>query len=407
MRKILTYSILVLSFLTVFSCRKDQPSSTTGSALIRFVPYEQPAGTKGLITNDTDLKTACTGLSNQAIAVWAARKDNSTGVVTNDVFNGVYLRWQEISGPEGHEDNPSSSESTPSYWNTFNADGTSGPVAWSPGGTYIFRAYYPAGVELRENTNANLFISEYQSDRTQEDLMVAYTRIITNASNINDHVPLNLRHMLAAVSFSFSFKDGPASTGGFAGDDYLTSMWLENTSTGIFCDYGMLAFGDGHDGSNPTDQPEKIEWYNIYAPAAGVKMYEWVASGSGEELKNVESSTDNYTKDKIAMAYTPNGSSDTGHLFTQSPYGGRNYVLAIPQTLHGGTDICFKTSNGMDAVFRAQLPTTLSVGTGMDEHAFQAGYRYDIDLVITKLSIDVLITIKPWNVLDSSYIIEY
>jgi hypothetical protein len=79
----------------------------------------------------------------------------------------------------------------------------------------------------------------------------------------------------------------------------------------------------------------------------------------------------------------------------------------IPQDLHPGTQICFTTENSAGNVFRVNLPDKLYDSSNNEFTSLEPGYRYTFNVVISRLDIEVFITIREWNLLDSSYSIDF
>ena len=381
MRKAFAYCLAAVCALLALSCNRGGDEDVFRP--IRFEVEQEGAVSKALIGNDNDLVHACTpvedgGLGN-AIGLWAAITD-AAGHTTNDVFQGVRLRWFAHSG--GHEDNPDLDEDDDRQkWNTVIVDDQgerAGEVYWRPGETYRFRAYYPAGVELRENTSASTFIAEYRTSRQQDDMLAGYQKVqLTTLADLQQHVQLRMRHTLSAVKFTFRFKEDFPST------DYLTGVWLENEAEGNFMDYGLLVFGDGTEAG-----VERIQWYGISAPVEGEKMYQWCTS-PGLPFSS--------TPESRAVAYQGSDATSTvteGEFFTDND----GFVLMIPQTIGEGTSLCFTTQGSLGYTFKVAIPE----GT-----VLEPGYRYTFNIIISKLDVELLITIKPWNELESSYTINF
>ena len=397
--------IIALVALTAVSCKKTDENVTEASGIIHFEVRQTPSATRSMVVDDAALRTACSPSGGaQSIGLWAAM--SKAGETTNDVFQGVNLQWRPV-GEKGHENNPDLDEEgtdKESYWNTFithQSEVKHAEVYWHPGETYYFRAYYPAGVELANNTSAYTFIAEYNCEIQQDDLMAAYQKVVlADKASLQQHVQLNLLHMLSAVEFRFKFKE----ESGFEKSDKLMSMWLENTDAGEFGNYGLLVFGDGKKegdaGYDPLVSPTEIDWYIMNTPAPGERMYYWENSAGIDFYRN---SSENVA----ATAFSDPGNTTAGALFTGSTYGGHNYVYMIPQDLHPGTQICFTTENSAGNVFRVNMPDSFKDLHDVVYTSLEAGYRYTFNVVISRLDIEVFITIKEWNLIDSSYSIDF
>lgn len=405
--------IWTLLLVAVVSCKKDAPAED-GPYPIRFQVTQTPAITKSMVSTEEQLRYECTPTGDptpgagKSIGLWAAMKKGT--VVTNDVFKGVRLQWHYIGDPKSHESNPDTDEiGNLSYWNTMVTESGVDKFAeiyWHPGEIYYFRAYYPAGVELANNTSATTFIAEYNTENQQEDLMAAYQKVELNSTtgSMQQHVQLNMQHMLSAVQFKFKYKE----EAGFEKEDKIVSVWLENTSTGQLGDYGLLVYGDGKPESDPTANPRKIEWYIMDTPAPGTRMYYWEHS-SGIVFRRTS------TENTAAIAYSDPSQTTSGALFASNswedesitPHVLHNYVYMIPQPLHTGTQICFTTENSAGNVFRVDLPDSFTDNSNVTHTSLDPGWRYTFTIVISRLDIQVFITIREWNKMDSSYTIDF
>ena len=408
--------ILTILLIAVVSCKKDIPAGNEEYP-IRFEVTHTPSITKSMVNTEAQLRLECTPVTdnaqggNKAIGLWAAMQKGS--VITNDVFKGVKLKWHAVGGGKSHELNPDADEQgNESYWNTLVTEGGTDKFAeiyWHPGETYYFRAYYPAGVELANNTSATTFIAEYNTENQQEDLMAAYQKVVLNSTtaSMQQHVQLTMLHMLSAVEFKFKFKEETD----FEKSDKLLSVWLENTETGSFGNYGLLVFGDGRSVDDPGARPTHVEWYIIDSPAPGTKMYHWEhASGIGFYRTNSNNVAATAYSD---VANTSSGGRFAGNIWedtSTTPHTQHHYVYMIPQELHTGTQICFTTENSGGQVFRVNLPDKFydnATPTPNEYTTLEPGYRYTFNIVISRLDIEVFITIKEWNLLDSSYSIDF
>lgn len=395
--------LLLLSLsAAALSCGRlpDGGVSALPAAPVRFeLTPLAPVDTRSMILSDAGLRHACTPVEDgglgRSIGLWAAMSKD--GRTVDDVFQGVRLQWRAF-GDKAHEGNPdpegTEGPGHESYWNTVVDDGgvdRYAEVYWHPGETYTFRAYYPDGVQLASNTNSATFIAEYNTRTRQEDLLAAYCRVhLDTRESLQQHVRLNLMHMLAALRLVFRFKDEE----GFVNSDRLTGAWLENGPDGSFGDYALLVFGDGTDAG-----AEDVSWYIMDAPDEGVRMYEW-SNAAGIPFWRTASAS------LAAEAYVPEGMGpgDTGLLYT----GNGRYVYLIPQALRPGTKVCFTTENSHGRVFSVDFPTTFAApadpaGPGR----LVPGYRYTVNIIISRLDIDTDVSVEPWNRLDSSYTIEF
>lgn len=190
------------------------------------------AGSRSLIGNEEDgkpmekgmttLEDICTPvIGGEAIAVWGDYCQNgfpSDRVEYTTVFQDTHLIYDNTIG-----NNPKSA------WNY------TGPERyWMHDCSYRFRSYFPATVEPISSSNIMTLSLEYQSNRAQDDLMVAYNEADTGAPGFDPTVAVELyfRHTLAALRFKFEL--------GYDNSDKITACWLENGVRDDFAVGGIL-----------------------------------------------------------------------------------------------------------------------------------------------------------------------
>lgn len=392
MNRTLLY-IVLLSAAVLSGCgREDMPSADISGQRIwwNVDSVEGLRATKSLINSYDALVDACKpegdGGDGGSISVWADYTiENET---TKNVFEGTSIIYQDKVGGNPH-----------SSWNYKGND-----IYWSLGGQYKFRAYYPTdadnkgandtdGIQLGDGCNATVFQMNYNTMMTQKDLLVAYNTIDTRSWNLSHPVPLNFRHALSALQFRFQLINIPGQE--YLDSDYLTSVWIENIvdeSEKPFTSIGGLVYGNEGEGNE-----EKLGWTENKWRNPGDKLYEWVNDGVLMENRQ-EGGTVETTQ---AVAYTVTGTTE-GQMFTDND----GFLLVIPQRSEGNVKLFFTTSHGGDTEYSITIPKI----TGTDQNGpsetgeyFIPGYRYIYTISITKTDIRLLLTIKPWNKLDSSY----
>ena len=101
----------------------------------------------------------------------------------------------------------------------------------------------------------------------------------------------------------------------------------------------------------------------------------------------------------VCSAYTTTpANTQTGSVFVEN----EGWIYIIPQAIPTGTQICFKTQNSGDFVYRVPFPA--SVG---GDSRFLRARRYEITLSINASDVDALITILPWNKVDAYHSIDF
>ena len=392
---------LIYIFIAIFAlsgCRKDvQPDMPAESDhVMRFgvESVESLRGTKGIIENIDNLKTACTPLSEppsltlkESVGIWADY--DYLDVTYSNLLSNVELAYYGRTG--------GSSEG----WNY--GDDASDDEYWQIGGVYYFRSYYPQQA-LRDaiisTSSAKTFIVNYNTEVMQEDMMVGYKKVDTKTElNLSKPVEIKLKHSMAALKFRFQFQY--TEEGKYYDTDKLTSCWLRNTDTDGFTTAGMMVYGVTDDDGNYF--PEQIDWAESYQPT--IKFFNW-SYPSGIEFKN-ENDGDGVDFDpedevKAATAYT----LGDGNFINN---GG--WLLVIPQHSDGTVELCFTTEKGgVDNVYSVKLPSKTGTGTdGPDTEGEEwiAGYRYTYTVSITKTDLELFLSLSDWKQLDSSYSIIF
>lgn len=372
------------------------------------------AGTKSLIGNkegDKPMDSGMTTLENicsptdggEAIAVWGDYCPN--GVSSDQAEYTTVFKDTRLIYDNGAGSNPYSAWNYPE------------PAAyWMHDSSYRFRAYFPATVEPISSSNVMTLSFEYQSNRAQDDLMVAYNEADTGSSEFDPAkaVELYFRHTLAALRFVFQL--------GYDNSDVITSCWLENSVRDDFAVGGILFCERREEGGriftkeNPPAEAELdsyFRWLKGYCPEPIYdRFYKWSCTdGNGLELE-----TANGVPVKSAVAYdcTEEATAE-GELFTQN--GG--WLLVLPQESSGNLQLCFQTEHGgKSTVFRVDIPkntTTQLYDNGVprvDEagnpvYGWRAGKRYSYTVRIQKSDLQVLLAVADWNMRYSSTQIEF
>jgi len=387
------------ALLLTCSCGKSIDPDGPAAVQFNISSVAGPAGSKALVEDANNLISACTPTANgglgQSIGIWADAIVD--GTQKKNVFNGTQLIWEAV-GSEGHEGHPDDAGETasPSFWNY-----KTNAVYWRTGEEYTFRAFYPYD-EMKDGlqswSDATGFVVVYEAEKVQEDFMVAYAHRLVDVSNLATHVDFDMIHALSALRFTFNFAPG------FDMTDNLTSFWIENTRTDNtqpdqFADMGMMVYGESGSGNE-----EKMTWQKSYSPLAGTKMFYWKNNDATETyvFSRSESST------TAATAYGSDDASTECALFAKTE--NQRWLFVPPQQLVSGTKLCFTTRTGGTTVFKADLPTTLNWtegGVAKSSQALEPGYRYTFNIVISKLDAEVLVTIRPWNIRNSSYYISF
>ena len=369
---LLQFVALMVS-LFLLSCAESEHSDNipedTSSYITWSVASTNMQAGKSMIESDEMLQTACLG-GSRAIGIWSAYELD--GVVTKNVLGNekgdVALIYQKNTEWENYQG-----------W-TYGESA----ALWVMGAKYTFNAYYPKHV-VSEITTSDIstFVVEFNTETHQEDLMMAYSYVDTDAPTFKLGVPVKLKmlHTLSALRFQFSFMDSDGTT--YDDSDALTAFWLENTELGKgLATTAMLAFGTfNEDGSMDG---EHIHWYSEDRPLPSTDarpraIYPW------EDANGVDfySTT---TQRTAAVAYSTNANG------SQKYANNDGFVLVIPQEMDGTVRMCFRLRSTGDLVHRVALPAG----------KYEPGKRYTYDIRFGRTSVTVKLSIADWNELKSS-----
>ena len=380
----------------VFSAANSSSTAATKS----LVGNQQEAGT-------TTLEEICTpGGGGEAIAVWGDYCRNGiSGDVAEytTVFRDTHLVYDGIGDAAAQK-----------QW-TY-----SGPVQyWMHDCSYRFRAYFPATIEPISSSNIMTLSLEYQSNRTQDDLLIAYNEADTGAADFDPTAAVNLyfRHTLAALRFTFEL--------GYDNSDRITACWLENGVRDDFAVTGILFCERREAGGRifTKEHPPKKEeldayfrWLKGYCPEPKLDpFYKWSCTeGNGLLLQTkITGETAVYTR-AVAYDCAPDITAQ-GELFTRN--GG--WLLILPQESSGNLQLCFQTEHGgKSTVFRVAVPrntTTQLYANGVPRvddagnpvYGWRAGMRYSYMIRIQKSDLQASLAVADWNMRYSSTQIEF
>lgn len=244
------------------------------------------------------------------------------------------------------------------YWQSIqnNYEWTYGESAyWIGGATYYFNAYFPMEGGLNSIINTETAIKgNYNTETTQTDLMVA--KIVVGVDAHGSPVELPMKHALATLQFKFQIEEGSTT------DYILQSFSLDKT---------LRTSADlNYEGGDMTID----NWIN----------------------KTTSSNTRIY-------AQTLNPGLNFSATTAVNPYQGNandGHILIIPQSCT--TAPTFDCTIGVNAT--ESLPfQNISLGTTL----FEPGKNYIYTIKVRATMLDVELSIKDWNELDSSYNIDF
>lgn len=349
--------ILLIALFGFGSCAQDvdSPHPEQGPELMYPISWSTPMvqgiNTRALVNNSL-LEESCTPSGGRSIGVWGQ------SVVSSGEQSSIYQDFVATPltfAPKAEDSNPH---------NNWNYPGEA--VFWRSNAIYDFRACYPQDVMtgLMTQMDATVFQGgPINTSALQEDILVAATHINTRTADLSKPVPLDLRHIFAALKFKVKAVDGFTPSNG----EGVTSCWLQNqdASTDLFSPSGYLV----HSGN----ETPKITWYPYESSTA--PMYVWKHEGVSFANEGT--------------LYTPNGGLE-GDIYTNND----GWILVVPQPVKAETlHFCYTLKNAGSQVFSVAIPAI----------TYECSMQYTYVLEIRGSKVDLKLTISPWNHLESSY----
>lgn len=352
--------ILLTALFVITGCARDadspfpEPEPAMKHPIFWSVSSAQGGDTRALVDDDL-LRESCTPAgdgSNESIGIWGEFTVSENGQETTfQEFDAEPLTY-------------GSKDVDANFYNNWNYAGDA--RYWESQAVYDFRACYPQGLmtELMTQMNATMFQGgPINTILLQEDILLAAAKVDTRTANLAAPVKLNMQHAFAALKFTVQAVDGFTP----AADEGVTSCWLQNkqNATDLFSPSGYLV----HSGnSSPV-----ITWYTY--ESSTTPMYVWKHEGVGF--------------DKLNTLYAPNGGME-GEEYT----GNDGWLLIVPQSVKQETlSFCYTLKNAGSQVFSVDIPAI----------TYEPGKKYTYLLEIRGSEVELKLTIKPWNHIESSY----
>ena len=331
----------------------DAPTGPMPARTISWSIQQEGASATRALVDDDALRLTCTPNvygDHERIGVWGQYSTTEDGQQrTYNVFNATPLTY----APKLEYTNP---------YNDWNYPGEA--RFWMTNSQYSFRACYPQALMTSLMTQMEATIIQGGPINTsvlQEDMLVAASYVDIQTEMPSGPVPLDMKHIFAALKFKVRPADGYTPSSG----EGITSCWLQNkgTATNLFSPSGYLL----HTGN---ENPE-ITWYTYESSSA--PMYKWEHTGLSIAGEN--------------DLYTESGTV-SGHEYT----GNEGWILVVPQQVQGGTlQFCYTMNSAGSHVFSVDIPAI----------KYEHGKRYTYILEISGAGVDIKLTIADWNRLDS------
>ena len=358
MKKSAKYIFLLL-LLAVTACRKDDPAETGPSISFRAdaSAAENVAATKATKTTDNNLTSNPFGV----YGVYSANKGDASGTNVFDNTSPLEVSYNTST----------------QYWE-YTRTGDKPKYYWKRAQYYRFRAYHPYDASVETGgSDADKILINYRIIQDKYDLLVAFaTRHPATDSEGTGRVPMNFQHALSALRFRVAFDSSVAE----GTTDTLTEFHISGVQAA-----GMLNYTYQKAGKDAQGNTIKEDYLTT--------VINWTSDA-------FDSSTPFYrsTTQRNFGVYNPDPSA-TSSVDPVDIYGSSdadNIVFAIPQTCSnpddGDTTIHFKTTGGGDVDNTAVLPKL----------AWEPGKIYTYTLLIRKSSVEVVVSIKDWNEVQST-----
>ncbi len=300
------------------------------------------------------------------------RSDKTLAGNLKDKPFGVYGVYTSVSGASAGTNVFDNTEALKVSYNTtsnlweYTREGTSPKYYWKRNQYYRFRAYHPydAYVETA-SSGADAINIRYRIIEDQYDLLVAFaTRHPATDPEGTGRVPMNFSHALSALRFRVAFN----STVAAGTTDTVTEFHLTGVQAA-----GLLNYA--HASGDPLTpliswRADAFDSVTEFYKAAPYKTF------------GVYDKDDSTTAGNLVDVF---GSSDAD-----------NVVFAIPQTCssprYGDTCVHFRTDSGGDIDHTAKLPSL----------EWEPGKIYTYNLLIEKSSVEITVSIKDWNEVQST-----
>ena len=337
--------LLALAACTGNDVPEALPEKENLSISWNVIPEGMQEG-RSLINNNAALQNACTPSPDgggQAIGIWSACRVKEDSLKNMLGVDGDASLIYQ-SGTDWHNHMGWTYGEKAAYW-IHNA-------------VYYFNAYFPKTGGMASIANDSTSLKGiFNTETTQTDLMLTRVRVDTHGDFKGLPVSLPMVHALATLKFVFLIEDGDAT-------NFLKAFSLDKTLKTI----GRLNYN--------TDAITIANWTATPSDTGVSRIYEW-ANGDGVS----------FTVTKEAVPYVTEGNKG-GHLFI------------IPQSC--ATAPTFDCTIGVNAT--ESLPfQNISLGTTL----FEPGKNYIYTIKVKANVLDVELSIKDWNELDSSYNIDF
>lgn len=330
--------LVILTCILTSGCRKELYTEDSGQLLSFEAANSSTKGFGDNIIENTDLDK-----NGNAFGIYGCHAPSAGGTNITNVFDGdnaVKVTYYESDAK----------------WSYYKEDATKKKY-WKRNEHYRFRAFYPYNSAVLESASSvDEIIINYRIVEHDSDLLVAFaTRCPAQDVEGFKTVKLEFKHALAALNFKVAFAENtpPGTT------DNITEFWIKGIHPAENLTYS-------HSGDRLTP---RMTWSSSFFDSENA-YYQWSGSKSFGRI------------------------GDSG-VEPVDVFDGDAIAFVIPQecsSSKGKTRVYFKTEKGGSTLHTADL----------ENITWQPGKIYTYTMYINRSNVDVDVSIKDWDVVQSN-----
>ena len=255
------------------------------------------------------------------------------------------------------------------HWDYDYIGGTD-KVKWIRSDYYRFRAFYPYSLlsKVNSSSNAEILALDYSLMENDSDLLVAYsTRFPAGDREGVGSVELKFQHALSALKFVVKKENTDVS-------EKIKEFYL----TGLFQTGGLVYTSSDATQLNGT---QTLNWIPSVSDEDN-PVHHWIAADETKYKEIVSKGVSVYgdgddedDNDGFVFAIPMNGK-----------YKNEDIVKTLPKVYAN-----FRTDKGGTVLHTAQLPDIL----------WEPGKKYIYTITVKQATVSVVVTIKPWAIIEA------
>lgn len=247
-----------------------------------------------------------------------------------------------------------------SNWDYDYSGGTDN-VKWLRSDYYRFRAFYPYSLisKVNSSSNAEILALDYSLMENDSDMMVAYATRFPAKDGV-DPVVLEFKHALSALKFVVK-KENSSET------EKIKEFYL----TGLYRTGGLVYTSSD---AAKLNGEQTLNWIPSVSDE-DTPVHHWVAA-SETEYKEIDS-------DGVAV------------------YDKDGFVFAIPMDGKDKDELIVKTLPKIRANFRTDKGGTVLHAAMLPDIRWEPGKKYIYTITVKQATVSVVVTIKPWTLVEA------